>query len=52
MIYAFISLIVGGILLGGAWSFHQQGKPWWARILLALVGLVAVVLALWRIQQG
>lgn len=52
MIYAFILLIVGGVLLGGAWSFHQQRKPWWSRILLAVLGVVSVVLALWRIQQG
>lgn len=52
MISAFILLVTGGVLLGGAWSFHQQAKPWWSRILLLVLGLVAVVLALWRIQQG
>lgn len=52
MIYAFILLVVGGMLLGGAWSFHRQHKPLWSVILLGLLGAVSVGLALWRIQQG
>lgn len=52
MIYAFIVLVVGGMLLGGAWSLHQQRKPLWASILLAAIAVICIVIALWRIQQG
>ncbi|GAB2549804.1 hypothetical protein GCM10027268_24260 [Brachybacterium huguangmaarense] len=45
-------LAIGGILLGGAWSFHRQRNPLWTVIALALAGLVCVAVAFWRIQQG
>jgi peptidoglycan/LPS O-acetylase OafA/YrhL len=50
MILAFVMLFAGGMLLGGAWSFHRSGKPWWLRILLLLLGLVCVAICIWRIQ--
>ena len=35
MIYAFILLFAGGMVLGGAWSFYRSHKPWWATLALA-----------------
>ncbi len=51
MILAFIMLAFGALLLGGAWSFASQKKPWWSIGVLAAAGLLSVVVALWRIYQ-
>lgn len=52
MILAYVMLAVGGILLGGAWSFRQQRQPAWTVIVLAALGALSVAVALWRILQG
>lgn len=52
MIYAFILLVVGGVLVGGAWSFRGQRKPLWSVIVLAALGIISIAVAFWRIQQG
>lgn len=43
---------LGAFLVGGAISFHQQKKPVWSRVALAVLALLsfAYALALW--QQG
>jgi len=33
-------IVLGGLLLGGAWSLRSQRAPWW---LVALVVVVAVL---------
>ncbi|MDO5646206.1 MAG: hypothetical protein Q4G21_11050 [Dermabacter sp.] len=52
MILAFVMLAVGGIFLGGAYSFARQKKPMLAIVGLALTGLICVAVAYWRINQG
>ncbi len=52
ILLAFLMLTVGGILLGGSWSFFRQKKPWWVVALMAVLGVACVLVALWRIQQG
>ena len=52
MILAFIMLFAGGMLIGGAWSFHRSRKPWWSRIALLLAGLLCLAVSVWRIQYG
>lgn len=52
MFIAFLTLFAGGMLLGGAWSFHRSKKPWWARIGLLLAGLICFGISVWRIQTG
>ncbi|MGY5766372.1 hypothetical protein ACXET9_14375 [Brachybacterium sp. DNPG3] len=52
MILAFIMLFAGFMLVGGAWSFFRQKKPWWSIAALALVGLLCVGVAIWRIQTS
>lgn len=51
MIGAFLVLVVGAVLLGGAWSFRQQRKQLWLVILMAVLGVLCVVVAFWRINQ-
>ncbi|MCS6711118.1 hypothetical protein JSY14_03475 [Brachybacterium sp. EF45031] len=51
MALAFVMLALGGILLGGAWSFHTHRKPLWSVIVLAVAALACIVVALWRINQ-
>lgn len=52
MILSFIMLAVGGILLGGAWSFAKQKKPALAVAVLAVAGIACVAVSYWRIRQG
>lgn len=52
MIPAFITLFLGGMVLGGAWSLHRSGRPWWAVLLVAALGLAALGISFWRIQAG
>ncbi|GAA1485736.1 hypothetical protein [Brachybacterium fresconis] len=52
MIYAFLLLFAGGMVLGGAWSFHRSQKPRWAVVAMALAGLACIGASLWRIQAG
>lgn len=52
MIYGYLVLIVGGMLIGGSWSFWRQRKPLWSSILLAVLGIVCIIVAFWRIRQG
>ncbi|MDO5661720.1 MAG: hypothetical protein Q4G40_03410 [Brachybacterium sp.] len=49
---AYLMIGVGGIALGGAWSFHRQSKPWWS--ILALIGIAVLCIAVgyWRVRQG
>lgn len=42
-------LILGGILLGGAWSFARQRKPWWAVAILGILAVMAVVAGFLRL---
>ncbi|MGP9538764.1 hypothetical protein ACT3SP_12180 [Brachybacterium sp. AOP43-C2-M15] len=52
MILAFLVLFAGGMMIGGAWSFHRSKKPWWSVVGLALLGLLCFGIAIWRIQTG
>lgn len=52
MILAFVMLFTGGMLIGGAWSFHRSKKPWWSVLALALIGLVCIGVSIWRMQSG
>ncbi|MDN6304165.1 MAG: hypothetical protein ACTHV2_13550 [Brachybacterium sp.] len=52
MFFAFLTLFVGGMLLGGAWSFYRSKKPWWATAGFLLFGLICFGVAIWRIQVG
>ncbi|GAA1490358.1 hypothetical protein [Brachybacterium sacelli] len=52
MIYAFLLLFAGGMVLGGAWSFYRSRKPWWAVAGMALAGLACVAVSIWRLQSG
>ena len=52
MTLAFIMLAVGGILLGGAWSFARQKKPILSVIALTVLALICIGVAYWRIQAG
>lgn len=52
MILAFVMLFIGGMLVGGAWSFHRSGKPWWMSLLLVLLGVLCVAVSFWRIRYG
>lgn len=52
MILAFVMLFVGGMLLGGVWSFHRSGKPWWMTVGLAVVAIACLAISFWRIQSG
>ena len=38
-------LALGGILIGGAWSFHQQKAPVWVRISFVILGALAILAA-------
>jgi peptidoglycan/LPS O-acetylase OafA/YrhL len=51
MILSFLVLFAGGLLLGGAYSFHKSEKPVWSRIALLVVGLVCIGVAFWSIQN-
>ncbi|MCI4061768.1 hypothetical protein MRQ36_03935 [Micromonospora sp. R77] len=35
-----VLLIVGGVLVGGAWSLHKQGAP---RVAVVIAGVLAVL---------
>lgn len=52
MILAFAMLFVGGMLAGGAWSFHRSGKPWWSVLGLALAAALCLGVSYWRIRYG
>lgn len=52
MFLAFLTLFAGGMLLGGAWSFHRSKKPWWSSLGLLLLGLLCLGISIWRIQTG
>nr|WP_181861547.1 hypothetical protein [Brachybacterium alimentarium] len=52
MIYAFILLFAGGMVLGGAWSFYRSQKPWWATLALAVVGLGLIAFSIWNLRAG
>ncbi|MGQ4537984.1 hypothetical protein ACUH94_05540 [Dermabacteraceae bacterium P7074] len=49
MLIVYIMLAVGGMLLGGAYSFAKQKHPLWSVALLSLAGLLCCVISLWRI---
>jgi hypothetical protein len=36
-------LILGGVLVGGAWSLHRQGAPRGSVVLTALLAVLATV---------
>lgn len=38
-------LALGGILLGGAWSFHRQKAPIWIRIASIILAVLAIIAA-------
>ena len=48
---AFSMLFVGGLLVGGAWSFHRSGKPWWSVAALGVLGLICLVLSFAAIRS-
>lgn len=52
MVLQFVMLAVGGLLLGGAWSFRQQKHPWWLIAFLLVMGLLCVGVSLWAILLG
>ena len=52
MFLAFLTLFAGGMLLGGAWSFHRSKKPWWSSLGLLLLGLLCLGISIWRIPTG
>lgn len=52
MTLAFIMLALGGILLGGAWSFWRQKQPRWLPVVMVVLGLICVAVSRWRINQG
>ena len=52
MILAFVMLFAGGMLVGGAWSFHRSRKPWWTTAALAALGLLCIAVSIWRLQSG
>ena len=43
-------LAVGGFLLGGAWSFRQQGRPVGLTVLLLALGMTALVLGVLQLS--
>ena len=52
MIYAFLVIALGGVLIGGAWSLFRQKRPWWTIALLLILGVVSVAGGWWRLGQG
>lgn len=52
MILAFVMLFIGGLLLGGVWSFFRSKKPWWATAGVALGAVICIAISVWRIQTG
>jgi hypothetical protein len=36
-------MAVGGFLLGGAWSVHQQKRPWWVVAIVVALAVMFVV---------
>jgi peptidoglycan/LPS O-acetylase OafA/YrhL len=51
VILTFLMLFAGGMLVGGAYSFHKGGKPVWARIALLVIGLACIGVSIWSIQN-
>ncbi|WP_172797133.1 hypothetical protein [Devriesea agamarum] len=49
MLYGYLSLAMGCILIGGSWSFFRQKKPWWSIAVLLVLGLITAGAGLWRI---
>lgn len=41
--WSILLVALGGLLIGGAWSLHQQGAPVWLRVAVAACGVMAVV---------
>lgn len=52
MTLAFIMLAVGGILLGGAWSFARQKKPMPIILIMVVAALLCIAVSLYRINYG
>ncbi|AXK45624.1 hypothetical protein [Brachybacterium saurashtrense] len=52
MIVAWLMLFVGGMLIGGSWSFFRARKPWWSSLGLLLLGLACFGISIWRLQTG
>ncbi|MEE1652076.1 hypothetical protein V1260_14945 [Brachybacterium sp. J144] len=52
MILAFLMLFAGGMILGGAWSFHRSKRPRWQIVAMAVLGVVCLAISWWRIQAG
>ncbi|MGP9694944.1 hypothetical protein ACT3TZ_10050 [Brachybacterium sp. AOP25-B2-12] len=52
LLLPYLMLAAGGILLGGTWSFFRQKKPLWTVIVLAVLAVLCIAVALWRINQG
>lgn len=38
-------LVLGGLLVGGAWSLRSKRAPWWLVVLVGLAAALSVVAA-------
>lgn len=52
LVLAYVMLFVGGMMVGGAWSFYRAHRPWWATVLLLVAGLAVMGVSFWRITSG
>lgn len=52
LVLAYIMLFAGGMMIGGAWSFYKNKRPWWSVVLLLTLGLLVMGVSFWRITTG
>jgi len=38
-------IVLGGLLLGGAWSLRSQRAPWWLVVLVVVVAVLSLIAA-------